>query len=51
LTIIVQASERLSLEQIQVFLEGSGEAGFKGQNREERSGDEETAPAGLLQRR
>ena len=28
-------SERLSLEQIQAFLEGSGEVGFKGQNREE----------------
>jgi len=35
LTISVQASERLSLEQIQAFLEGSGEVGFKGQNREE----------------
>ena len=31
----MQASERLSLEQIQAFLEGSGEVGFKGQNREE----------------
>jgi transposase InsO family protein len=35
LTISVQASERLSLEQIQAFLECSGEVGFKGQNREE----------------
>jgi hypothetical protein len=35
LTISVQTSERLSLEQIQTFLEGSGEVGFKGQNREE----------------
>jgi transposase InsO family protein len=35
LTISVQTSERLSLEQIQAFLEGSGEVGFKGQNREE----------------
>jgi transposase InsO family protein len=35
LTISVQASERLSLEQIQAFLENSGEVGFKGQNREE----------------
>jgi len=31
----VHTSERLSLEQIQAFLEGSGEVGFKGQNREE----------------
>ena len=31
----MQASERLSLEQIQAFLKGSGEVGFKGQNREE----------------
>jgi len=35
LTISVQTSERLSLEQIQAFLEGSGEVGFKGQKREE----------------
>jgi transposase InsO family protein len=35
LTISVQTSERLNLEQIQAFLEGSGEVGFKGQNREE----------------
>jgi transposase InsO family protein len=35
LTISVQTSERLSLEQIQAFLEGSGEVGFKGQQREE----------------
>jgi hypothetical protein len=35
LTISVQISERLSLEQIQAFLDGSGEVGFKGQNREE----------------
>jgi hypothetical protein len=35
LTISVQASEGLSLEQIRAFLEGSGEVGFKGQNREE----------------
>lgn len=35
MTISVQASERLSLEQIQAFLKGSGEVGFKGQNREE----------------
>src|SRR5260370_20298651 len=35
LTISVQTSGRLSLEQIQAFLEGSGEVGFKGQNREE----------------
>jgi hypothetical protein len=35
LTISVQTSERLSLEQIQAFLDGSGEVGFKGQNREE----------------
>jgi transposase InsO family protein len=35
LIISVQASERLSLEQIQAFLKGSGEVGFKGQNREE----------------
>jgi len=31
----VQTSERLSLEQIQAFLDGSLEVGFKGQNREE----------------
>jgi hypothetical protein len=31
----VQTSERLSLEQIQAFLEGSGSVGFEGQNREE----------------
>ena len=31
----MQTSERLSLEQIQAFLAGSGEVGFKGQNREE----------------
>ena len=31
----MQTSERLSLEEIQAFLEGSGEVGFKGQNREE----------------
>ena len=31
----MHTSERLSLEQIQVFLDGSGEVGFKGQNREE----------------
>jgi transposase InsO family protein len=35
LTISVQTSERLSLEQIQAFLEGSGAVGFEGQNREE----------------
>jgi transposase InsO family protein len=35
LTISVQALERLSLEQIQAFLKGSGEVGFKGQNRDE----------------
>jgi transposase InsO family protein len=35
LTINVHTSERLSLEQIQAFLDGSGEVGFKGQNREE----------------
>jgi transposase InsO family protein len=35
LTISVQPSERLSLEQIQAFLKGSGEVGFKGQNRDE----------------
>ena len=35
MTISVQASERLSLEQIQAFLKGSGEVGFKGQNRDE----------------
>jgi transposase InsO family protein len=35
LTISVQTSERLSLEQIQAFLEGSEEVGFRGQNREE----------------
>ena len=31
----MQTSERLGLEQIQAFLEGSGEVGFKGQKREE----------------
>ena len=31
----MQTTERMSLEQIQAFLEGSGEVGFKGQNREE----------------
>ena len=31
----MQTSERLSLEQIQAFLEGSEEVGFKGQNRDE----------------
>ena len=31
----MQATERLSLEQIQAFLKGSGDVGFKGQNREE----------------
>jgi transposase InsO family protein len=35
LTISVETSERLSLEQIQAFLEGSGEVEFKGQRREE----------------
>jgi len=35
LTINVHTSERLSLEHIQAFLDGSGEVGFKGQNREE----------------
>lgn len=35
MTISVQTSERLSLEQIQAFLDGSGAVGFKGQNREE----------------
>jgi hypothetical protein len=35
LTISVQASERLSLEQIQAFLEGSEQVEFKGRNREE----------------
>jgi hypothetical protein len=35
LTISVQTSERLSLEQIQAFLEGSEAVGFEGQNREE----------------
>jgi transposase InsO family protein len=35
LTISVQTSERLSLDQIRAFLEGSGEVGFKGQKREE----------------
>jgi len=35
LTISVQVSERLGLEEIQAFLEGSGEVGFKGQKREE----------------
>ena len=29
----MQTSERLSLEQIQAFLDGSGEIGFKGQDR------------------
>ena len=31
----MQTSERLSLEQIQAFLEGSGAVGFEGRNREE----------------
>jgi len=31
----VQTSQRLSLEQIEAFLEGSGEVGFKGENRDE----------------
>ena len=31
----MQTSERLSLEQIQAFLDGSGEVGFKGRNRAE----------------
>ena len=31
----MQASERISLEQIQAFLESSGKVGFKGQNRDE----------------
>lgn len=31
----MQTSGRLSQEQIQAFLEGSGEVGFKGQNRED----------------
>jgi transposase InsO family protein len=35
LIISVQTTERLSLEQIQAFLDGSEEVGFKGQNREE----------------
>src|SRR5260370_39433369 len=35
LTISVQTSEQLSLEQIQAFLEGSEAVGFEGQNREE----------------
>jgi transposase InsO family protein len=35
LTISVEATERLSLEQIQAFLEGSGDVGFGGQKREE----------------
>jgi transposase InsO family protein len=35
LTINVEATERLSLEQIQAFLESSGEVGFKGQRRGE----------------
>jgi hypothetical protein len=35
LTINVHTSERLSLEHVQAFLDGSGEVGFKGQNREE----------------
>jgi transposase InsO family protein len=35
LIIIVQAPERLSLEQIRAFLEGSDEVRFHGQNREE----------------
>jgi hypothetical protein len=35
LTISVQTPERLSLEQIEAFLEASGEVGFKGENRDE----------------
>jgi transposase InsO family protein len=35
LIISVRTTERLSLEQIQAFLDGSEEVGFKGQNREE----------------
>jgi len=35
LTISVQTSERLSLEQIKEFLKGSGEVGFRGENRDE----------------
>jgi transposase InsO family protein len=35
LIIRMQRSERLSLEQIRAFLGGSGEVGFKGENREE----------------
>ena len=35
MTISVQASERMSLEQIQAFLDGSDEVEFKGQKREE----------------
>jgi len=35
LTVSVQASERVSLEQIQAFLEGSKPVEFKGRNREE----------------
>jgi transposase InsO family protein len=35
LTISVQSEERLSLEQIRAFLEGSDAVGFKGPNREE----------------
>ena len=35
MTISVQTPQRLSLEQIQAFLEGSGEVGFKGQHRKE----------------
>jgi transposase InsO family protein len=38
LIISVQTTERLSLEQIQAFLDGSEEVGFKGQNREEVDG-------------
>jgi len=58
----VQTAERLSLEQIRAFLEGSGEVGFKGQNREEvyswvnltlrqqRYGDLKRSERGLLRR-
>jgi hypothetical protein len=35
LTISVQHTERMSLEQMQAFLKGSEEIGFKGRNREE----------------
>jgi transposase InsO family protein len=35
LTISVQTSERLSLEEIEQFLKGSGEVGFRGENRDE----------------